>query len=98
MACSEEITDCEIMKSLNGVETILKKLLRLNGDCLSLNTQSTPALTNESISDALIEADDNTALQVAIAAWRTANPTKKQIAITQVNSINKQAVIISYTS
>lgn len=53
---------------------------------------------NSSVSDALIEADDNTALQAAIAAWRTANPTFNQISIVNCNSITKQAVIISYTS
>lgn len=61
-------------------------------------TASIESPENSSIGDALIEADTNADLVVAIAAWRTANPTFKQISMTQVNSVDKQAVIITYTT
>ena len=37
MVCPDEIQDCDLMKL--GLEQLFKKLLRLNGDCLSIQVK-----------------------------------------------------------
>lgn len=56
--CSDEITDCELLKL--DQESLFKKLLRLTGNCLSFNVSGSISLTAPSES-AVIVSDTKTA-------------------------------------
>lgn len=63
-------------------------------------TASVEAPLMSATGDDLIEADDNVTLLSDIAAWKAAAPQagKKLLSTTNISSINKQAVILTYTT
>ena len=97
--CTNFFTCDDARKHLTLEQVLKMMIIEDENGCPTLKTASVnSSQSNSGVGDVLIEEDDNTALLASITAWRLANPTKKQVSIVNVNSINKQAVIISYTS
>lgn len=100
--CSDEIIDCDLTQM--GFEQLFRKLLRLDGDCLYLNTtpptsggSSTPA--ESTVTTEEVTAVTTVALFAAYQAWKTANPTRKvvrELAFTNPDGL--PSIYISHTA
>lgn len=92
--------DCSDARKHLSLEQVMKMMIieDENGCPVFKVSGNSPSVTNANTSEHLIEEDDNTTLLATLNAWKSSNPTFKVIEKVQVNSINKQAILITYTS